>query len=199
MSNFLVIDTSSRYLTVLAQKGEKSVVRYIPDCAARHSVTLMDEIDRAMKEACLTCAECGFFGAVTGPGSFTGIRIGVSTAKGMALACGKPLLGVTTFEMLAYNVDDKEFLIAIDAMHGNFYAAGYSDGKCDIPPSYVTRAQAEGYGRKIYGFEDLDLKDYTRLSPEKCLARAVAKKKDCLSDDIAALYVRKSQAEEARK
>lgn len=60
-NNFLAVDTSSRYLTVLAVKGEKKVIRYLPDCALQHSVMLMDEIDKAFKEADLTPAECGFF------------------------------------------------------------------------------------------------------------------------------------------
>ena len=50
MSNFLAIDTSSRYLTVLAQKGDKRVLRHGTDCAMRHSVILMDEVQKALEE-----------------------------------------------------------------------------------------------------------------------------------------------------
>ena len=51
MNNFLAIDTSSRYLTVLAVKGEKKVLKYLDDCAMKHSVKLMGVIDAALKEA----------------------------------------------------------------------------------------------------------------------------------------------------
>ena len=53
MSNFLAIDTSSRYLTVLAVNGEKKVLRHRDDCAMRHSVILMEEIDAAFERMAL--------------------------------------------------------------------------------------------------------------------------------------------------
>ena len=98
MNNFLAVDTSSRYLTVLAVKDGKPFLRHLPDCAMRHSVMLMDEIDKTLTQAGLTPAECGFFCAVTGPGSFTGIRIGISAMKGFALGTGKKLKPVTSFD-----------------------------------------------------------------------------------------------------
>ena len=91
MSNYLALDTSSRYLTVLAVKGEKKVLRHSADCAMQHSVRLMGEVEAALEEAGLTPAECDFFAAVTGPGSFTGIRIGIATAKGFSKGAEKPL------------------------------------------------------------------------------------------------------------
>ena len=81
MADFLAVDTSSRYLTVLAKKGDKTVIRHIGDCAMQHSVILMGEIESALEEAGLTPDGCDYFAAVTGPGSFTGIRIGVATIK----------------------------------------------------------------------------------------------------------------------
>lgn len=60
MSNFIAIDTSSRYLTVVAQKGKGFVLRHLPECAMQHSVILMDEIDKALDELSLTPAECDF-------------------------------------------------------------------------------------------------------------------------------------------
>ena len=81
----------------------------------RHSVMLMSEIDKAMNEVGLAPADCDFFAAVTGPGSFTGIRIGVSAAKGFALGADKPLVSITSFELIAYNVTDNIFYTVIDA------------------------------------------------------------------------------------
>ena len=54
MNNFLAVDTSSRYLTVLAVKDGKPFLRHLPDCAMRHSVMLMDEIDKTLTQAGLT-------------------------------------------------------------------------------------------------------------------------------------------------
>lgn len=199
MSNFLAVDTSSKYLTVLAVKGEKVVLRHIPDCALQHSVTVMCEVDKALKEVNLTPEECDFFSAVTGPGSFTGIRIGISTAKGFAVATGKPLVAVTAFELLAYNVEDGNFYTVIDAAHSHYYVCGFDRDKNVISePCYLSEAEVQKLG-KLYGFEDLPLGNYTKLEIEKCLYPAVLKKCVSLSSKMEALYVRKSQAEENRK
>lgn len=197
MSNFLAVDTSSRSLTVLAVKGEKIVLHRLEDCAMRHSVVLMGEIDRALKEARLTPAECDFFSAVTGPGSFTGIRIGISTAKGFAVGADKPLVSVTSFQTLAYNVTDENFCTVIDAMHGCYYVCGFNQNReVTLAPSYRTGEEIESFGVPLYGFEELPLKGYRRISPD--LYAAVKANESNRSREMRALYVRKSQAEEAR-
>lgn len=199
MSNFLAIDTSSRYLTVLAAKGERTVVRHLPDCAMRHSVILMDEIDGALKEIGLTPADCDFFAAVTGPGSFTGIRIGVATAKGFALATGKKLCAVTSFDLLAYNVADESVTAVIDAAHDHCYVCGYGKNReITLPPCYMTFDEVRALNAPLVGFEDLPFAGYRKLDVKDCLLPAVRAKSGELSDAMCALYVRRSQAEEAR-
>ena len=199
MSNFLAVDTSSRYLTVLAVKGDRKVLRFLPDCALQHSVVLMEEVDKALKEADLSPEECDFFSAVTGPGSFTGIRIGISTAKGFSVATGKPLVSVTAFELLAYNVEDDNFYVVIDAAQSHYYVCGFErDKKVILKPCYLGKDEVENLGR-LYGFEDLPLKNYRRLDVRDCLYPAVIKNSVKASDKMVALYVRKSQAEENRK
>lgn len=200
MSNFLAIDTSSRYLTVLAVKGEKKVLRHRDDCAMRHSVILMDEIHAALKEAGLSPSECGFFAAVTGPGSFTGIRIGIAAAKGFALAADKPLVSVTSFELIAYNVTCDRFYAVIDAAHGCYYVCGFgADKQIILSPCYLSGEQAENLGAPLYGFEDIPLKNYTKTDISDSLFKAATANARVASGKMTALYVRKSQAEEARK
>ena len=196
MSNFLAVDTSSRYLTVLAVKGEKVVVRHRPDCALQHSVVLMGEIDSALNEAGLKPEECDFFAAVTGPGSFTGIRIGISTVKGFAVATGKPLVSVTAFSLLAYNVEDNNFYTVIDAAHSHYYVCGFGNG---MAPCYMGAEEVAKLGAPLYGFEDLPFVNYKKLNIKDCLYTAVIGCSSVLSDKMQALYVRKSQAEEGRK
>lgn len=195
MSNYLAIDTSSRYLTVLARRGDKIVLRHLPDCAMQHSIILMGEIDEALKEAGLTPDGCDYFAAVTGPGSFTGIRIGIATAKGFALATGKPLKPVTVFELIAYNVkSEKRFAVAVDAAHGHYYVAVFEDGIITHRPAYLPFDKVAALDVPVYGFEELPFERYTRLEVEKCIQTAV--EKSAISTDMHALYVRKSQAEE---
>lgn len=199
MSNFLAIDTSSRYLTVLAQKDGKQVLRHLPDCAMQHSVILMDEIEKALAECLLTPSECDFFAAVTGPGSFTGVRIGISTVKGFALAADKPLLSITSFDLIAYNVAGENFYVVIDAAHSHYYVCGYGNGRKEIlSPCYLSEAQVSALKFPLYGFEDLPFKNYTKLNVKNCIAPAISINETHLSREMQALYVRKSQAEEAR-
>lgn len=199
MSNYLCVDTSSRYLTVIAAHGDKVALRHVPDCALNHSVVLMDEIDAALEEARLCPSECDYFAAVTGPGSFTGIRIGISAVKGFAVALDAKCLGVTSFDMLSYNVNsDCSYAVAIDAAHGHFYVCGYTaDGECDISPCYLSEEELVGLGRPVYGFEELELPSYTMLDAAQCLLK-ISADPQAMRGGLAALYVRRSQAEEER-
>ena len=133
--NYLAIDTSSKYLTVIAcREGTESVV-FASDCALQHSVRLMDAIENAMAQANLGVSDCDFFCAVTGPGSFTGIRIGVSTAKGLAWGAQKPAIGVSTLEAMAYHGiaagEGALVCAAMDARRSQIYNALFEirDGK----------------------------------------------------------------------
>ncbi|MBQ7879249.1 MAG: tRNA (adenosine(37)-N6)-threonylcarbamoyltransferase complex dimerization subunit type 1 TsaB, partial [Clostridia bacterium] len=70
--NYLAIDTSGNYLTVAAVKDGRVFSSFLPDCAMKHSVTLMGEVEKVLSQAELSLAECDFFAAVVGAGSFTG-------------------------------------------------------------------------------------------------------------------------------
>ena len=92
MKNFLAIDTSNGYMSVVACKNGEFYTSYTPDCAMKHSVLLMEKIDEAFDKLQMTAKDCDFFASVIGAGSFTGIRIGISAIKGFCLATGKPSL-----------------------------------------------------------------------------------------------------------
>lgn len=198
MSNFLAVDTSSRYLTVAAYKDGVPTVNFISDCAMRHSVILMDEIEKTLKEAELNIADCDYFVAVTGPGSFTGIRIGISCVKGFASALSKKAVGVTAFDALSYNINSGcDYLVAIDAAHNHYYVCGYNkEGEQDIEPKYVSYEELISISRPVYGFENLALPNYYKVEMKDCLVKAAEKCRD--KEGLSALYVRKSQAEEER-
>ena len=140
MKNFLAVDTSGSHLAVVAAKDGKTYSTYIENCAMRHAVSVMSAVDETLQKAGLTLAECDFFGAVVGAGSFTGIRIGISAAKGFCLATGKPSLPITSFDVLAYNTMDSKgkILCLVDALHDCYYACGYEDGNIVYPPAYLT-------------------------------------------------------------
>ncbi len=205
MKNFLAIDTSGNFLTVVAAKDGEFFSVFLPDCAMRHSVSVIPAVDEALQKANMSLSECDFFAAVVGAGSFTGIRIGISVVKGLCLATGKPALPVTSFDLAAYNALDggaKKALCLVDALHGCYYACGYEGEEIVYPPAYLSEEEvrslcAEGYA--LYALGELPLSEtaqVTKVCPVEGLKRAVvalAEKEKF--GELTALYVRKSSAE----
>lgn len=206
MKNFLAVDTSCNYLTVIASKNGETFTTHIPDCAMKHSVSLMNAVDETLKKANMHPSECDFFAAVVGAGSFTGIRIGISVAKGFCLAYDKPALAVTSFDVAAYNaIDDAQgkTLCLVDALHDSYYVCGY-DEKGDIcySPAYLAEEEvlalaAEGY--RLRACTTLPLCDKIEVEivdPALGLKNATLElsKKQAFGE-LSALYIRKSSAE----
>ncbi|NBB50501.1 tRNA (adenosine(37)-N6)-threonylcarbamoyltransferase complex dimerization subunit type 1 TsaB [Rhizobium sp. CRIBSB] len=95
-----------------------------------HAERLMAMIDEALTEARLTLADVNRIGVTVGPGSFTGIRVGVAAARGLALALGVECVGVSTLEVLAKAAPetDKPVLAAINAHRDEVYAQSFENG-----------------------------------------------------------------------
>ena len=204
--NYLAIDTSGEYLTVIAKKGGRAERVFLPDCLAKHSVVLMDEIDGALTRAEMTLQDCDFLAVVVGPGSFTGIRIGIATVKGLCFAAGKQALPVTSLDAIAYSVEDAPVLALVDAGHGAVYACAYEKDKSPVaPPAYY---KAEDAAKAFGSFKPLSEKPLLFCGEEAGhadvllgLERAVEKRAGGLVEphELQALYLRKSSAEEMRK
>lgn len=90
-----------------------------------HSERLMPEIDHVMKQSGLELSDIDVFSVSIGPGSFTGLRIGLSTAKGFSFATGKPIVAVPTLEALAWNLPFCRYPVCtmLDARKKEVYAA----------------------------------------------------------------------------
>lgn len=205
MSNFLAVDTSGNHLAVVAVKDGTSYATYIENCAMKHAVNIMPAVDETLQKAGLRLDECDFFAAVVGAGSFTGIRIGISTVKGFCLAYGKPALAITSFDVAAYNTVDtktKKILCLVDALHDCYYACGYENGKIIYPPAYLTEEeildlQKEGY--TLVGHGEMPILSKAIVQDIDPVAGLVAAAEKLAADgkfgELTALYVRKSSAE----
>lgn len=92
-----------------------------------HSQTLLPMLDEVKRILELNPAELDAIAISAGPGSFTGLRIGAATAKGLGLALGKPLVAVSTLEALAFNLADSELLLCpvMDARRNQLYNGLY--------------------------------------------------------------------------
>ncbi len=201
--NFLAVDTSSDYLSVVAMKDGNVFCTFLPDCAMKHSVSLMTAIDETLEKAGLFVHDCDFFSAVVGAGSFTGIRIGISAMKGFALATGKPTIPVTSFETIAYtDTEESKKLCLVNALHDCYYACGYLGNERILSPAFLTEAEVlaladEGYALCACGSLPIAQKCTVRVcAPDKGLLLATkAKAKQGAFGALEALYVRKSSAE----
>ncbi len=203
MYNYLAVDTSGSALIVAVKKNGKTFTSYLPDCAMKHSVMLMDTIDKTLEQAGMTVVECDFFSAVVGAGSFTGIRIGVSAMKGFALACKKPTLPVTSFACLEYTDVEGKALCLVDALHDSYYICGYENGEMTVPPAYVTEAEVLALAKSGYRLRantHLAIAQKTEVevvSGERGLCLAVEKLAgERAFGELNPLYIRKSSAEE---
>ena len=109
----LAIDTSSKVCSVSILEDNNVIIEKHNDDEKTHSQKLIPLIDESFKESNLTLDEIDLLACSQGPGSFTGIRIGISTVKAFADVKHIPIIGVTSLESLAYNVSNTGLLFLI--------------------------------------------------------------------------------------
>ena len=123
----LAFDTSSKTAAVALLQEDAILYDNVINTGLNHSEVLLPSIDLACKQTGLKIKDVDLFACTLGPGSFTGLRIGISTLKGLLLATEKPAAGVSSLAALALNVEDKKALICsvMDAGRGQVYTACY--------------------------------------------------------------------------
>ena len=99
----LAFESSAKAASVALVRDGSLISQYSQCSALTHSRTLLPMAEDLLKNAELTLADIDLFAVAHGPGSFTGIRIGVSTVKGLSWACDKPCVGVSTLESMAWH------------------------------------------------------------------------------------------------
>ena len=102
----LALDSSGLVASVALVEDDTLVAEYTMNYKKTHSQTLLPMLDEIKKAVELDLETLDAIAVAAGPGSFTGLRIGSATAKGLGLALNKPLIGVPTLEALAYNLYD---------------------------------------------------------------------------------------------
>ncbi len=101
--NILSLDTSTSYATIAIAVDDRIVAESVLSTDRTLSARLVSEIERLLATAGLEPADIDIFSSSTGPGSFTGVRGGIATIQGLALATGKPCVGFSSLAMLAMN------------------------------------------------------------------------------------------------
>lgn len=133
----LGIDSSGLVAGVAVTENEVLVAEYTTNYRKTHSQTLLPMLEELCRMVELDLSTVDAIAIASGPGSFTGLRIGSATAKGLGLALNKPLVEVSTLEALAWNMWGAGGIVCslMDARRNQVYTA-----------SYGYRAEGEGYG-----------------------------------------------------
>ncbi len=121
------LESSAVSAAVCLTEGEKLVASAFQNNGLTHSRTLLPLAAGVLEGVGLTPADVDVFAVAAGPGSFTGLRIGVATVKGLALGAGKPCVGVSTLEAMAHGLRgiDGVYDCVMDARAGQVYHARF--------------------------------------------------------------------------
>ena len=122
----LGIDTSTKILSIGVYDGS-GIYEHNVELGVKHSSLLMPIIQRILGVLGWSLGDIDYFACGLGPGSFTGIRVGVAAVKGLAWANKKPVIGIPTLDILANSAKEKSgnILVAVDAKRGLVYYAAY--------------------------------------------------------------------------
>ncbi len=125
--NVLAVDTSSRSGAVGIANGDQVLAELALKSQENHSARLLPSIDWALNRLQMKLEDIDVFGVVTGPGSFTGLRVGLATIKGFAWSLKKPVVGLSSLEVLARGLEVPGATIVpmLDARREKVYSAAY--------------------------------------------------------------------------
>lgn len=127
----LALESSALVASAALCEDEKVLAALSLENGNTHSETLLPMVEELLSLCGCTLSDVDLFAVTTGPGSFTGVRIGVSLLKGLAFGSGKPCVGVSSLEALAYNMEGMVGVLCpvMDARRSQLYnALFYSDG-----------------------------------------------------------------------
>jgi tRNA threonylcarbamoyladenosine biosynthesis protein TsaB len=152
----LAIDSTAKTSTVALLEDERLIAIYTVNTENTHSETLLPMVRDLLRTSCVTMDEIDAIAVANGPGSFTGVRIGVATAKGLAFGRDIKCVGVSTTEALSVNLDGFDGIVCpiMNARRGQVYTGIYKDGKALMKEDCMMLDDLipilENYGEKIY-------------------------------------------------
>ena len=225
---YLGIDSSNTAATTAISTEEKIIAEFTLDNKMTHSEKLMCLIEKLLEETGLKISDIDVFAASLGPGSFTGLRIGVATVKAFAYAGEKKVIGVSSLEVLANNLNYFSGVVApiLDARNNRVFGGIYYNGKAIVDDAtyeledYLDTIEKNLNGREIIfvgngvnSYKDLivdrlgekaqfaSIKDNFSRASSVC-ELAIKRAQDGKFDDVINLtpeYLRDSQAERQKR
>ena len=197
----LALDTTAATATAALFRDETLVAEREADADKKHAETVLPLIDTLLEENGVTIAQIDRLAVDIGPGSFTGVRIGVSLVNALAFASGKPVVSVNSLVTLALSAGETEKPVCalIDARNGNAYAALYQAGWTIIEPCAV---EIEPFCAELPEGTILvgDVRAKQKTVPRAAFVGLAALRQDAqASAEAEPLYLRPSQAERTQK
>ena len=175
----LAIDTSHTTLSVALVDDKKTLAEIVESTKNDHSKRLMPAIESLFKQVNRSPKELDLIAVAEGPGSYTGVRIGVTVAKTLAWTLSKPLVGVSSLEILARNINEDAYVVPLfDARRQTVFAGVYQGASGDvvIPDGHYELVQLldnlSSYDKKVY-FLGSDVERYWDLIVEKLEGKVV--------------------------
>lgn len=216
----LSVDSSAVTASVALTDGENVINNEFVNAGLTHSETLLPMIKRVLGDT--KVSDLDAIAVTAGPGSFTGVRIGVATVKGIAFEKNIPCISVSTLEAIAYNFADENIIVCavMDARRMQFYNALFEmkNGKairlCDDRAISITdlREDLKKYDRVVIAgdgaklcFDNINLDNCTLAPNDKMyqngigVSRAAKDKKKISAFSLMPVYLRLSQAERELK
>ncbi|MDO4493398.1 MAG: tRNA (adenosine(37)-N6)-threonylcarbamoyltransferase complex dimerization subunit type 1 TsaB [Clostridia bacterium] len=203
----LALDTTAAVASVALWADGAVVAEKTGDSKRKHAETIVPLVDELLRENGLTAKDIDLFAADIGPGSFTGIRIGVSVANALAYAAGKRIVGVGALETLAepLRAEGKPVLAMIDARNGNAYAACYAGEETLLEPcaeavtEILSRVPENALRVGDTPVDGVLPKEELRLPKAACVAAIAARRAETAVAAVTPVYLRPSQAERMKK
>lgn len=202
----IAVSTSAKNPSVAVLRDDGSIHMKMDESGEPHSVSLMPLLDELLNEEGMTVDDADALAVDIGPGSFTGVRIGVSTVNALALAANKKIIPVNSLAALRTLAPMGSVVISlIDARNGNGYGAVYAYDKCIIDPCACAQSDliaacesigilnedgvlvGDCYGQTDYVNAELVIKEALFMLRENPLSSAV--------ESAVPMYLRPSQAE----
>lgn len=195
----LAVDTSCAVASAAIIVDGACTLARNADTSRRHAETIQPLVEAILDEAGLTIREIDLFAVDIGPGSFTGVRIGVSMVNAMAYAAGKQIVPVDALCVLAepYADTDRTVAAVIDAGNHNAYFAMFCAGEVLLSPDAPSMAECVEKipdGAVIVGDSGLNGTEKTYPSAE-LVGLAAYRLKSAAADMAKPMYLRPSQAE----
>ena len=205
----LGFDTSGPYCAAAVLRGGGILAERHEEMAKGQAECLMPMLEDALSDAGLAWQDIDRIGVGVGPGNFTGIRVSVSAARGLALALGRPALGISLLEALAYGVHGP-VLASIDARRGKLFLQLFGRGACsDWGPQVASidalPAEVMHPGLSCVGHEALRMAEAVggemqsaAYAPASAVAWLAAERNVVRGERPAPLYLRDAGAEPLR-